>query len=138
MRLGTVTQLIAVHDKAIRTSPGVRLQRPLATHNSARVCGSVLGHSPDTFMQRHIPNGSPTAVPDFVGAAEAVLDAPEDKTEIQLGLTPSGADEECPPLPPVGPSHRPRPVSSRARGQNSDSEKRIAAAHGLEDNIHWI
>ena len=52
--------------------------------------------------------------------------------------TTTSANEEGPPLPPVGLSPRPRPPSSHARRQNSDSEKRIAAAHGLEDNIHWI
>ena len=130
MRLGTVTQLAAIHGKAIRIGPGIRLQRPLAAHNGAQVRGSVLRHRPDQLMQCHIPDGSPTAEPDLCGALEAVLEAPEDKKEVELGLTTSNTDEDACPLPPVGLSQRPRLVSTRARRQNSNSDKHIVILDG--------
>ena len=138
MRLGTVTQLAAVHGKAICTSPGVRLQRPLATHNGAEVRGSVLGHSPDESMQGHIPDSSPTAASDFWGVAEAILEAPEDKKETKLGLTTSDACNEGPPLPPVGAPQRPRLLSPSARWRNSHSEEHMVPTHVLEKKISWI
>ena len=138
MRLGTATQLTVVHGKAVCTSPGVRLQRPLTAHNSTGVRGSVLGHSPDKLMQGHILDGSPTAESDLCVAAEVVLGAPEEKKEMKLGLTASDIDEEDPPLPPVGASQRPRLMSSSTLWRNSDPQGHIVATHGLENNINWI
>ena len=123
-------QLAAVHGKAIRSSPGIRLQRPLAAPNGAQQRGSVLGHSPDTLIHGHIYDGSTTAELVFGGAVEAVLEARENKTEIELGLTTSDVDKEVTPLPPVTFLQRPRPVSSRARGRNSDSDEHLIGTHG--------
>ena len=130
MRLGTVTQLVAVHGAAICTSPGVCLQRPLETHDGARVRKSVLGHSSKNSVQGHILDRSPTAA----------LGAAQDKKGIELGLTTttSDADEEAPPLPPVGFSQRPRPVSLCAHGKTRGPEGHIVAIHGPENEIHWI
>ena len=135
MQLGTVAQLIAVHGEAIRTSSGVRLQRPLAAHNDVQTRDSVLGHSPDKLMAKHVPtpDRSPTAESD-VGDTFVAAEAPED----QEGLTTSGADEEAPPTPPAGLSQRPRPMSLCARGQNGDSEGRSVVTHGLKNAVHWI
>ena len=138
MRLGTVTQLAAVHGKAIRTSPGVRLQRPLAAHNGTRVRGSLLGPSLDKSMQGHIPDDSLTAASNFCGAAEAFLEAPGDEKEPKLGLTTSDAGEDGPPTPPVGASQRPRLVSPSTHGRNGHSDEHMVATHGLAGKISWI
>ena len=167
MRLGTVAQLAAVHGEAIRTNPGVRLQRPLAAHSgTGHRRASVLGKSPDKSMQGHILDGSPTAEQGLFGAEKAVLEAlallsdmealallndklagmdvsnvdealrkevlaklsKKEAPENKKAMITSGAYKEGPPLPPVGRSQRPKPMSPRAHGQNGDSEK----------NIHWI
>ena len=138
MRLGTVTQLAAVHGKAIRTSAGVRLQRPLAAHNGTRVRGSLLGPSLNKSMQGHIPDDSPTAASNFCGAAEAFLEAAGDRTEPKLCLTASDAGEEGPPTPPVGASHRPRLVRPSPHGWNGHSDEHMVATHSLEGKISWI
>ena len=133
-----MAQLVAVHGKAIRTSPGVCLKRSLAVYNGAQVRGSLLGPSPDKSMQEHIPDGSPAAVHGFCGAAEALLEASEDEKESKLGLTTSDAGEEGPPPPPAGASKRPRQMSPSPLSWGGGSEVHNVVTHGLENDINWI
>ena len=162
MRLGTVTQLATVHGEAICTNPGVCLQMPLAAHSGvAHRRGSMIGHSLNESLQGHVLGGVPSAKQGFFGAAKAVLEVLTLLNDKLTGMDASDVDcealrkevlaklsneeapttsanEEGPPLPPVGLSPRPRPPSSHARRQNSDSEKRIISAHGIEKTINWI
>ena len=95
----------------------------------------------DKLAGMDVSDGDRKALRKEVLAKLGDEEAPESKKEIKLGLTTSGAYEEAFPLPPpspVGSSQRPRPVSSRAHGRNSDSEKHVAATCGVKNNIQWI
>ena len=155
MRLGTVTQLATVHGKAICTNPGVCLQRPLAAHSGvAHRRGSMIGHSLNESLQGHVLGGveltgmdpykltgMDASDVDCEALGKAVLAKHKEvlaKLSNEEAPTTTSANEEGPPLPPVGLSPRPRPPSSHARRQNSDSEKRIISAHGIEKTINWI
>ena len=94
MRLGTVARLATVHGEAIRTNPGVRLQRQLAAHSgTGHRRGSVLGNSPDKTMQGHILDGSPTAEQGLFGAEKAVLEALALLNDKLAGMDVSNIDE---------------------------------------------